>query len=126
MLDDAFSNMILNRATIGEALSTLCEICIALANNRELVKPGGADCFPYVEGIQRLAERAHKPHACRNLPKPKLVAGTSTRSRLKVKKTRSNVSFVVVMAFESVSIADGTNNDDNDDNGNFICLLIQL
>ena len=49
-------------------INAACRICKAFSENRELVTPGGAECFP--ENVRQLLEIREFPD-CRDLPKPK-------------------------------------------------------
>lgn len=106
VLDNVFSSMITNKDTRSEVLNTLCKICKAFAANHELVKPGGADCFPYVDTIKQLAVGGHhdyKNSECRDIPKPNFVVGASTRSELRWSRKDSNFTIIMAMAFESTT-----------------------
>ena len=108
MLDDVFSNMVINKETRWDVLNTLCKICKAFANNHELVKPGGADCFPYLNLVKNLMMRSPNhnkdKNECETIPKPNFVAGASTRSELRW-ANKPNLTLIMAMAFESVSIS---------------------
>ena len=79
-------------------INTACRICKTFSENTELVRPGGAECFP-----ESVRQSLHRFHDCHNLPKAK---STKINSVLVVKED-SERSYEVewfAMAFSSVNI----------------------
>ena len=80
-------------------LKAACRICKKFSEDRELVKAGGAECFP--ETVRDLLES--KFDDCRNLPSPK---SAKIKSILVIKQDpeRGHVVEWLAMAFSSVNI----------------------
>ncbi|XP_071840400.1 protein dispatched homolog 3-like isoform X2 [Apostichopus japonicus] len=80
-----------------DTLRALCKICHHLANRVDLVKPGGAECFPrsLEPYLELLAETVPE---CQNLPKPNYV---KDQKALSYARLHDNRVLWFTMAFES-------------------------
>ncbi|PIK42575.1 putative patched domain-containing protein 2 [Apostichopus japonicus] len=80
-----------------DTLRALCKICHHLANRVDLVKPGGAECFPrsLEPYLELLAETVPE---CQNLPKPNYVKDQKALSHARL---HDNRVLWFTMAFES-------------------------
>lgn len=88
-------------------LKYACRLCKKLANNVELVQPGGADCFPGWM-IDSFGGDLHKDpwtKDCKDIKLPTFSTGQS-RAKLMIMSTPSgdyeNGTYWMKMAFESV------------------------
>ncbi|KAM6930648.1 protein dispatched homolog 3 [Xenentodon cancila] len=58
---------------IFKEIGDLCKICKAVGANRQLVKPGGAQCLPSGNKLSSVLPRLHPE--CQSLPEPNLLPG---------------------------------------------------
>ncbi|XP_054857889.1 protein dispatched homolog 3 [Eublepharis macularius] len=79
-------------------IGNLCRICKAIAENAELVKPGGAQCLPSGYSISSFLQRLHPE--CKNLPEPNLLPGQLSHGAVGVKDGKVQW---ISMAFESTT-----------------------
>ena len=89
-------------------LKYACRLCKKLANNIELVQPGGADCFPGWMIDNYFDANIHKDpwtKDCKDIKLPTFSTGQS-RANLLIMSTSSgdykNGTYWMKMAFESV------------------------
>ncbi|XP_072684503.1 protein dispatched homolog 3 isoform X1 [Canis lupus baileyi] len=79
-------------------LGHLCRLCKAIAENSELVKPGGAQCLPSGYSTSSFLQMLHPE--CRELPEPNLLPGQLSHGAVGVKEGRVQW---ISMAFESTT-----------------------
>ncbi|KAI8489751.1 GRB10 interacting GYF protein 1 [Branchiostoma belcheri] len=89
----------------GQTIDELCKMCKAIANNRRLVKPGGAQCFPpeaerYLQTLMPGGKAFDQYPSCQDLPKPNLVHGETTKAAVGI--IGREVRWVA-MSFESTT-----------------------
>ncbi|XP_035696783.1 protein dispatched homolog 3-like [Branchiostoma floridae] len=89
----------------GQTIDELCKMCKAIANNRRLVKPGGAQCFPpdaerYLQTLMPGGKAFDQYPSCMDLPKPNLVHGERTKAAVGI--IGREVRWVA-MSFESTT-----------------------
>ncbi|XP_030843063.1 protein dispatched homolog 3-like isoform X2 [Strongylocentrotus purpuratus] len=82
----------------SKTVGALCKICKLIGNNQDLVRNGGAECFPtqYLTTLRIYGLRL--PDECNDIPRPKLIAGQ--RSHAKVHMIGQELVWFA-MAFES-------------------------
>ncbi|XP_074162384.1 protein dispatched homolog 3 [Sminthopsis crassicaudata] len=76
----------------------LCRLCKAIADNSELVKPGGAQCLPSGYSISTFLQMLHPE--CKNLPEPNLLPGQLSHGAVGVREGKVQW---ISMAFESTT-----------------------
>uniref|UniRef100_A0A4X2MC35 Protein dispatched homolog 3 n=1 Tax=Vombatus ursinus TaxID=29139 RepID=A0A4X2MC35_VOMUR len=76
----------------------LCRLCKAIADNSELVKPGGAQCLPSGYSISSFLQMLHPE--CKNLPEPNLLPGQLSHGAVGVREGKVQW---ISMAFESTT-----------------------
>lgn len=79
-----------------DMITAACKICKVFASKKDLVLPGGADCFP--TNVRVMLEK-HFPQDCGSLPKPHR---TKESSKSVLALTNGTKLKWFAMAFESV------------------------
>ncbi|XP_069097341.1 protein dispatched homolog 3 [Pleurodeles waltl] len=79
-------------------IGNLCRICKAIADNSELVKPGGAQCLPSGYSISSFLKMLHPE--CKDVPEPNLLPGQLSHGAVGVKDGKVQW---MSMAFESTT-----------------------
>ncbi|CAJ0932774.1 unnamed protein product [Ranitomeya imitator] len=79
-------------------IGNLCRLCKVIASNRDLVKPGGAQCLPSGYSISSFLQMLHPE--CKNIPEPNLLPGQLSHGAVGVKDGKVQW---ISMAFESTT-----------------------
>ncbi|XP_040182256.1 protein dispatched homolog 3 [Rana temporaria] len=79
-------------------IGNLCSLCKVMASNRDLVKPGGAQCLPSGYSISSFLQMLHPE--CKNIPEPNLLPGQLSHGAVGVKDGKVQW---ISMAFESTT-----------------------
>ncbi|KAG7281285.1 hypothetical protein CRUP_030968 [Coryphaenoides rupestris] len=83
---------------IFQEMGHLCKICKAISANKQLVKPGGAQCLPSGNKLSSILPLLHPE--CHSLPKPNLLPGQLSHGAVGMR--RGKVLWLS-MAFESTT-----------------------
>ncbi|XP_077378985.1 protein dispatched homolog 3 isoform X1 [Festucalex cinctus] len=83
---------------IFQEMGHLCKICKAVSANKQLVKPGGAQCLPSGNKLSSVLPLLHPD--CRALPEPNLLPGQLSHGAV---GTRGGKVRWLSMAFESTT-----------------------
>ncbi|KAK2902276.1 hypothetical protein Q8A73_012022 [Channa argus] len=84
---------------IFQEMGHLCKICKAVSANRQLVKPGGAQCLPSGNKLSSILPLLHPE--CHSLPEPNLLPGQLSHGAVGMHGGKVRW---LSMAFESVSV----------------------
>nr|DBA16555.1 TPA: hypothetical protein GDO54_003936 [Pyxicephalus adspersus] len=79
-------------------IGNLCSLCKVIASNKDLVKPGGAQCLPSGYSISSFLQMLHPE--CKNIPEPNLLPGQLSHGAVGVKDGKVQW---ISMAFESTT-----------------------
>ncbi|XP_068098467.1 protein dispatched homolog 3 isoform X2 [Hyperolius riggenbachi] len=79
-------------------IGNLCRLCKVIASNKDLVKPGGAQCLPSGYSISSFLQMLHPE--CKNIPEPNLLPGQLSHGAIGVKDGKVQW---ISMAFESTT-----------------------
>ncbi|KAM8927920.1 protein dispatched homolog 3 isoform 2-T2 [Pelodytes ibericus] len=79
-------------------IGNLCRLCKVISSNRDLVKPGGAQCLPSGYSISSFLQMLHPE--CTNIPEPNLLPGQLSHGAVGVKEGKVQW---ISMAFESTT-----------------------
>ncbi|XP_056135997.1 protein dispatched homolog 3 [Lampris incognitus] len=83
---------------IFQEMGHLCKICKAISANKQLVKPGGAQCLPSGDKLSSILPLLHPE--CRSLPEPNLLPGQLSHGAVGIHRGRVRW---LSMAFESTT-----------------------